>query len=587
MRTRLAIESSALRCSTGVLRSSTAALVDHAELLRRHDVLRDDRAPVFAVRGELVFQLPTRSPVPRRTGCLRAGVVESRSSNTNRKCFTARLGPRSQVCRRRRWRTPSPSNRRTYGPAGHTFREFTSSSISRNFSGNWSTTYAMAGENRRMRLLALALLVQSLACTKPNPAKSCADGGCSDPAFPFCDVDGAITGEPLTCTAIACTPGEVVACRDDQVLLCTDSGTDVQIAPCTVGACNTTPVAHCPYLEPRYLPDVCDTVATDANVTYSNSATLDTDLDSNCNGGIVIQEAAPEICVVRYGTISIATGITLDLKGSRVAAFVADGDLDIVGTLDSSANSTTNGAGGGFFFSGGNEGCAIAGGGAGFKTAGGAGGNATSDGGAGNGGGLGTDPTLLSALVGGNRPMLLAPTAPTSGGGGGGVTLISCHAAIVVDGVIDASGGGGRSGFLLAFPGCAVGATGGGSGGNVVLQALSITVTGSIFANGGGGGSGRPMNQQKGLNGGDGLQDTSGGLGAISQGGGDGAGGFGGSGTSNPAAGKRSTDPAASAGGGGGSVGFFQTYTPDGVFPSLNPTVASPDFRPNLNVDVR
>ncbi|HEV7555027.1 MAG TPA: hypothetical protein VGO00_06230, partial [Kofleriaceae bacterium] len=52
------------------------------------------------------------------------------------------------------------------------------------------------------------------ACTKPNP-KNCGDGSCTDPAFPFCDVDGSVGGEPNTCIAVTCSADQFAACRDD------------------------------------------------------------------------------------------------------------------------------------------------------------------------------------------------------------------------------------------------------------------------------------------------------------------------------------------------------------------------------------
>lgn len=43
----------------------------------------------------------------------------------------------------------------------------------------------------------------------------------------------------------------------------------------------------------------------------------------------------------------------------------------------------------------------------------------------------------------------------------------------------------------------------------------------------------------------------------------------------------------ATAGGGGGSIGFFQTYTPEGVEPALTPTDVSPTFQPNGTINTR
>jgi len=80
----------------------------------------------------------------------------------------------------------------------------------------------------------LALVALSSACTKPNP-KSCQDGTCTDPAFPFCDVDGALTGEAETCIAVACTANEFVACRGDRAITCNTTGTDYELELCDGG----------------------------------------------------------------------------------------------------------------------------------------------------------------------------------------------------------------------------------------------------------------------------------------------------------------------------------------------------------------
>jgi hypothetical protein len=46
----------------------------------------------------------------------------------------------------------------------------------------------------RWRFLMLAFV--AVACTtKSNPAKYCETGTCIDPAYPFCDVTGAVGGE--------------------------------------------------------------------------------------------------------------------------------------------------------------------------------------------------------------------------------------------------------------------------------------------------------------------------------------------------------------------------------------------------------
>jgi hypothetical protein len=82
------------------------------------------------------------------------------------------------------------------------------------------------------RLFVLALVV---GCTKPNPASTCSNGTCSDPAFPFCDVDGAIGGEPNTCIAVSCTAGSAATCRSDGALICNATGDNYDVTACPAG----------------------------------------------------------------------------------------------------------------------------------------------------------------------------------------------------------------------------------------------------------------------------------------------------------------------------------------------------------------
>jgi hypothetical protein len=55
----------------------------------------------------------------------------------------------------------------------------------------------------------------------------------------------------------------------------------------------------------------------------------------------------------------------------------------------------------------------------------------------------------------------------------------------------------------------------------------------------------------------------------------------------NPGSGKHPTASGDTPGGGGGSVGFFQSYTPAGVTPTLTPSHASPAFQPNATIPTR
>ena len=133
-----------------------------------------------------------------------------------------------------------------------------------------------------MRLL-LGLVLLVAGCTKPNPA-SCADNHCSDPARPFCDVDGTIGGEPQTCIAVSCTPNAFAECRNDAALTCNANGDNYDLLECEFGCgtsgCKTPP--ECTTLDcmkhiiPKYLPTICDTLATQAALHITSDMMLDT-----------------------------------------------------------------------------------------------------------------------------------------------------------------------------------------------------------------------------------------------------------------------------------------------------------------------
>ena len=376
----------------------------------------------------------------------------------------------------------------------------------------------------------LWLFVLATACTTKNPAFTCPDGTCSDPGYPFCDADGTIGGQAGTCIAVSCSPGTFAACDGNSAITCNASGDNYDVTPCAAecdpnlgcvgctpgtsecgsgvvnqcsgsGAwtpaetcifdCVASPTPHCAYLQPKYLPDICDAVATDDKFEITSSATMDTTADPSCNGGILPQTGGPDICIVRYKTISIDANKTFAVKGTRALALVSDGDLRVDGTLDIAAHGSIDGPGGGLYRSGGSVSGPSAGGGAGFHQSGGAGANLTVDGGASNGGLATTDPALLNTLISG----------PRGGGGaaGGAATLISCRGRVTVSGMLSAGGGGGIGGFPSG--GAALG--GGGGGGYTVLQGLAISVTGAVYANGGGGGAGGNTSTTTGGAGGD------------------------------------------------------------------------------------
>src|SRR5688500_16989454 len=93
-----------------------------------------------------------------------------------------------------------------------------------------STAPPMLIDHHVMRGWVLGVVALT-ACTKPNP-RSCADDFCEDPAFPFCDVDGALEGVPNACVAVDCEPGTFVACRGTSQLSCNAEGTNIEVTRC-------------------------------------------------------------------------------------------------------------------------------------------------------------------------------------------------------------------------------------------------------------------------------------------------------------------------------------------------------------------
>jgi hypothetical protein len=356
---------------------------------------------------------------------------------------------------------------------------------------------------------------------------------------------------------------------------------DTCVASCVAAAGNTP--AHCRYLEPKWLPDICDMPATIDDFTIATSASLDTNLATSCTGGLVAQAPGPPICVVRAKTINVQAGRTLTVTGPRPIALVADTAVMINGTISAAAVAGVNGPGGGFQTSGTAATTTAGGGGAGFATAGAAGGATAT----GNGGAAGAilDPLTLAFFAGGPRAGGSALVQNTLGGGGGGAVLLAaCRGSVTMaaGSIIDAGGGGGEGQHDTIFGAqivqSAAGA-GGGAGGYVVIEALTgITINGSVFANGGAGGGGNTANDPvSGATGSDGLRNATtqapggagGGTGAVG-----GRGGVRGQTALPPTAGNGTTSN--NGGGGGGAVGVFHFFTPTGVTPMFNSTTTSP-----------
>ena len=192
-------------------------------------------------------------------------------------------------------------------------------------------------------------------------------------------------------------------------------------------------------------------------------------------------------------------------------------------------------------------------------------------------GGPSDDPASRAELVGGPQLDATGFSAAAPGAGGGAVTLISCRAKSALSGLINLGGGGGAPSTVSVF-GDYLAAGGGGAGGYLVIQGMTVDVTGQAYANGGGGGAGHI-----GGAGADGsvsaVVPAAGGQPTPNPNGMAGAGGPGGVGTGLPGNGLKAGNSFTTAGGGGGSTGYLQTYS-SGIA-SISPSASSPLFGAN------
>lgn len=380
-----------------------------------------------------------------------------------------------------------------------------------------------------------------LGCTKPNP-RSCKDGTCTDPGFPFCDTDGALAGEPQTCLAVACTPGEFAGCRGDTAITCNTAGADYDLIQCERGcdeaaggchlcdpnqtACTNGKVATCDASGAIVSAETCalgcfedqprcrELVPSNNLGLYFEMVDSPPDLDlmsasfDTATGRVF---AGPtEILVPNFLTSPSGNGVpirvfvvgSLKLQSGTIShggdprdpagpafALVARGDIEVTGEI--LVEPRAGGASLGCLPPG--SGTAMdQGSGRTVSSGGGGGGNAT-DGARGGGvinsyaggvkGGSSGTPGLVPLRGGcGGGFVGYAPATPT----GGGAVQFSSRTSLVVDATIDVRGTqfGDRldqtNGFIIG---------GGGAGGGILLEAPTVTLgaEAKLLASGGDG----------------------------------------------------------------------------------------------------
>lgn len=319
------------------------------------------------------------------------------------------------------------------------------------------------------------------------------------------------------------------------------------------------PFGVCPTTQPTQALDINSNIDTDGTapscdngrgvvmtVGGTESCVLaGTDITFSGNSTTGSGGARP-LVLIATGTITVASGQTLDARSAANGSVIGDGpganpaDCGLPATATSTGGNGGGGAGGSF----------------GTKGANGASGGNGATGATAKMAATAPVAKLRGGCQGGNGADGATANSGGAGGAGGGAVLLIAKTKIQIDGTITVSGAGGSGGTAQKG-----GGGGGGSGGMIALHAPTITVgaSGQLMANGGGGGGGAGM----GTSGEDGLDATAinaAAGGAPTNGGGTTAGGAGAfkttAATTPPAGGGGS-----GGGGGGGGVGVIRVLS--------------------------
>jgi hypothetical protein len=463
----------------------------------------------------------------------------------------------------------------------------------------------------------LASLVAACSFT-PSGSGVDASGNDPDGTSSLIDADPTQPDAPLSPDAPPCA----ATCDGDVLTTCAPAGT----VTCAAG-CTETGGGRCLVFQPSngVPPDFATGAAATLTVPSDRIYVFDTDDGSvtsydlseadpqplrAAGTGVVsmikfetrTQSNAPELAIWGLTSLTQPAGAgKIAFRGSRAAALIAAGPIELHGLVDASGGQTDDGAL--------CPQCAGPGGGAGATTttpAGGCapGGNGNYSGTAwetgGAGGGMATQGSSGGAsLIAGGAPGAIASCSPAAleplaggggggrasmnggaggdavGGGGGGALQLTSLERIIVDGnaaevYVGGIGGGGSVGMW--------GGGGGGAGGGIILEAPAVTVGGgaAVIANGGGGGAGRTSNA--GQIGQSTATRAAGGAG-DGAGGNTGRGGFGGITTDAGDAARRSSAGGGGndgTGGGGGAAGRIRLNTRVGAVPTTTGAVVSP-----------
>lgn len=367
-------------------------------------------------------------------------------------------------------------------------------------------------------------IVNPMSCQYGCQADRC---NTCEPNLRYCDGNNAVTcgsdgmpGATTACGAAGCAGGvcntctpNATSCEGDKLVVCNANGSVASTTDCLLG-CESN---RCRAMQPLYGVGVPSGTLPALNVTANG--TLDV---SACSGTpntvnltigatmtsivgapqivVVNQSGATPICVVRFGSITVASGVTLTIVNSEspghVVSLQSVGDIQIAGTITfiNSARGPTPGTSVSSTVKANMDHAAPGAGGGGGARAGGKGGACTgcsvSTGGAG-GAAVTTIMTRLTGGSAGGHVMDKTTVVGTGGQGGGGLQLVSLgKVTIAATGRIAANGQGGTGIGLGKFADLPAG--GGGAGGAIVIEApvINASVGSIVAANGGGGGGG-------------------------------------------------------------------------------------------------
>lgn len=177
--------------------------------------------------------------------------------------------------------------------------------------------------------LALVLVASTAGCTTQRNPRYCGDGVCTDPAYPFCDVDGMFGDLRHQCVAVECAPDAFVACRGDDELRCNASGTSYDVARCELGCDAAGGCRLCEANQTACTNGKVSTCDAAGNVVSSEACPLGCFEDQpRCRKIDPSNGLAPYMSMAANGPDLVLENATLMIPLGRVTSSAGQMDLD-------------------------------------------------------------------------------------------------------------------------------------------------------------------------------------------------------------------------------------------------------------------